>query len=403
MKRILVLTADAGFGHRRAAEAVAAALQETHGEECVAEIVNPMQDKRVPIFLRNSQSDYDRIVREMPDLYKLGYEASDAKAPSLIAEGALIVMLFEAMLDTVQRFQPDAIVTTYSLYQAPLGAVFSLRRSYIPLLTVVTDLATVHRLWFHVGADGCLVPTVTVRDLAIECGLAASKVHITGIPVHPDVVRETRAPLDIRAELGLEPNRTTVLAVGGKRVGRLPEALHVLNHSGLPLQLIVIAGGDDDRFQQYQNTQWHVPARVFNFVDNVPALMHAADCVVCKAGGLIVTESLACGLPLLLVDVLPGQEEGNADLVVRGGAGALAPGPIEVLEEMYHWLDKGGMLLAERAHNARALGQPRAAYDVAERAWQAAVRGPYTRPRRRLLSRSRLRALLRHFDIPWVD
>jgi 1,2-diacylglycerol 3-beta-galactosyltransferase len=140
----------------------------------------------------------------------------------------------------------------------------------------------------------------------------------------------------------------------------------------------------------------------------MPQFMHAADGIICKAGGLIVTESLACGLPLLLVDVLPGQEEGNAAFVVEGGAGELAPDPIDALEVMCHWPDKDGALLTERARNARALGRPRAAYDVAEQAWQAAQRGPHSRsgharPRRRLLRRSRLIALLRRFNIPWSD
>jgi len=65
---IVILTADAGFEHRSAANAVAAALQETYGDGCVVEIVNPLDDVRVPTWLRRSQADYDRIVRETPDL-----------------------------------------------------------------------------------------------------------------------------------------------------------------------------------------------------------------------------------------------------------------------------------------------------------------------------------------------
>jgi hypothetical protein len=81
----------------------------------------------------------------------------------------------------------------------------------------------------------------------------------------------------------------------------------------------------------------------------------------------------------------------------------LALDPIDALEVMCHWLDKGGALLAERARNARALGRPRAAYDVAEQAWQAAQGGPQPRLHRRLLHRPRLIALLRRFNIPWSD
>jgi len=398
-KRLLILTADAGFGHRSAANAIAAALQETHGSECTIEIVNALDDARTPALLRDSQSDYDRLVREMPALYEVGYQASDASAPSTLVESALTVLLFEVMLDLVHRIQPDVIVTTYPLYQAPLGAVFSITRRYIPLLTVITDLATVHRLWFSSVPHLCLVPTEIVRDLALEYGLAPGRVEITGLPVQPALAREDDRSA-LRAELGwsLRPDLKTVLAVGSKRVGGMGEMLRALNHSGLPLHLAVVAGGDNDVFQRLQAEQWHVPARICNFVGNMPTLMRAADCILCKAGGLIVTESLACGLPLLLIDVIPGQETGNANYVVDGGAGELAATPLDALEIVCHWLDQDGALLAKRASNARCLGRPRAAYEVAERVWSAAERGPVVRGRG-ILGRSKLIALLRQHGV----
>ena len=91
-----------------------------------------------------------------------------------------------------------------------------------------------------------------------------------------------------------------------------------------------------------------------------------------KAGGLTVTETLACGLPIILINVIPGQETGNADYVVNGNAGDLARDPMEVLEVMCHWLEKEGELYNVRSLNARSLGRPRAAYDIAELVWAAA-------------------------------
>jgi len=401
LKHILILTADAGFGHRSAANAVAAALQETHGYECTVEVVNPLADRRVPAFLQSSQADYDKIVRDVPDLFKIGYQVSDASVPSAMVESALTVMLFEVMRDLVRRFQPAAIVTTYPLYQAPLGAVYAISRRYVPLLTVVTDLVTVHRLWFHDAADLCLVPTHKVCDLAVAHGLAPSKVHITGVPVHTALAQEKQPPAAVRADLGWQPDLTTVLAVGSKRVGHLPGVLQVLNHSGFPLQLAIVAGGDDELYGQLQHTEWHTVAHLYNFVTNVPTLMRAADWIICKAGGLIVSEALACGLPLLLVDVLPGQEAGNAEYVIEGGAGERAENPIAALEIVYHWLERDGALLAERAQNARRLGRPRAAYEVAERAWAAAERGPRTRASRSILGRPKLIELLNRHGVPW--
>jgi 1,2-diacylglycerol 3-beta-galactosyltransferase len=399
IKRILILYADAGFGHRMAANAVAAALQDKYGDACLVKMLNPLDDKRTPTVLRESQADYDKMVRRAPELYKVGYQASDATVPSTLMESGLIVLLFEVMRDIIRRYRPDAIVSTYPLYQAPLDAVFTLTRPRIPVISVVTDLATVHRLWFNDAVDMCLVPNETVRDLALDAGLTPRQVKITGIPVSPEVVRETRSAVEVRRELGWKPNLPTILAVGSKRVEAFPEMLRAINHSGLPVQLAVVAGGDEALHQQLIETDWHLPTHIYDFVSNMPTLMHASDIVMSKAGGLIVTESMACGRPMILFGVLPGQEEGNADYVINAGAGELAQDALDALESVYHWIANGGKLLAERAENARRLGRPHSAIDVAELAWVAAQHGPYRRLGRRAVARTHLLDLLNDNEI----
>ena len=294
-KRILILTADTGLGHRITARAIAAALEKLHGQTGIVDIVNPMDDARTPEFLREGQTDYDRAVREMPDLYQLGYQMSDVPLAVALMETGLTVMMSDIMRDVLRQYEPDTIVSTHQNYLAPLKAVFDTDNCHIPLFTVVTDLATVHQMWFNDVTDLCLVPTSVVRDQAIKCGLLPEKVRVTGIPVSPRIVQESRTAVVIRDELGWQLDLKTVLVVGGKRVSNLPDALRVLNHSGLPLQLAIVAGGDDELFKQLQRTNWHVPARLYNFVGNMSTLMHSSDCVICKAGGLIVTEALACG------------------------------------------------------------------------------------------------------------
>jgi UDP-N-acetylglucosamine:LPS N-acetylglucosamine transferase len=379
-KRILILTADAGYGHRSAAMAVAAALHETHPEECETEMVNPLEDQRVPAPLRRSGSSYDWMVRKIPSFYKLNYEVSDTKTTTRVIHNAMAAILFQVMGDLVRRVNPDAIVGTYPIYQAPLTAVFARNRCEIPLLNVVTDYAPVHHIYFHKAADWCCVSMPVARDEAIASGLTPEKVVVTGIPVHPNLANENHDPAAVRAELGWPPDLRTVLIVGGKRVKNLAGILRALNHSGLPLQLTVVAGGDDAQYREFQAADWHLPVRVLNFVENMPVLMHASDFIVCKAGGLIVTESLACGLPILLTDFIEGQETGNVRYVVEGGAGELVRNPLDGLETISHWLADGGEMLARRSRNARHLGYPRAAYDVAKLAWEAALRGPQPRP-----------------------
>ena len=373
MKRILILMADYGYGHRSAANAIAQGLQETYGKDCEVEVVNPMNDPRAPALLRDAEDGYNKIVRAAPDLYKLGYDIGDTRVVSGIVKNGFTLMLFNILREILHTKQPDIIVCTYPTYQEILFAIFTLEKNHIPVITVVTDLATVNRLWFHPVAELCVVPTQTVYDLAIKAGLPAEKVKIVGIPVRPELIKENQDQPAIRRSIGWREDLFTVLAIGSKRVEHLYDALWVLNHSGFPLQLIIASGGDQDFYRRCQETEWHVETHIYDFVTEMGTFMRGADCVVGKAGGLTVSEALACGLPMILVDVIPGQETGNADYVVSGDAGMLARNPTEVLETMCHWLEKGSRYYQQQALNALRLGQPRAAFDTAELVWSLAT------------------------------
>ncbi|MBL8058786.1 MAG: hypothetical protein JNK29_18925 [Anaerolineales bacterium] len=404
-KRILILSADAGFGHRSAALAIAAALEETRGAAAVVEVVNPLDDPRAPAVLRSGQATYDEIVRELPELQRIGYDAVGRLSALGALEQAATVLLFRVVADLLKRHQPDVVVNTYPIYQAPLEAAFTIRRHECPVVTVITDLGTVTRAWFHEVADLCVVPNERVRGMALEAKLAPAAVEVIAIPVHPRLARETRPPAVLRAELGWQTEPLTVLGVGSRRVTKLAEAVDVLNHAGFPLQLALVAGGDDDLYQRLQKTDWHVPAHVYNFVDNLPALIKAADLVVTKAGGLITTESLACGRPMLIIEYIPGQEVGNVEYVVENGAGAFAEPPLSLLRTLCHWLADDGRPLRQAAEQARRLGNPRAAYQIAERVWTLALQGPSRFGRLERLARllPGTSALLDRFNIKWRE
>ena len=395
-KKVLILSADAGFGHRSAAKAILSALQDKYADNCTVEMLNPLNDRRTPAFLRESQTDYDKIIQHIPKIYQFGYEAMDAPIPTAIVDSAATVLLYEVMRDILMKIQPDAVITTYPLYQAPLSAVITLEKLPIPLITVITDLVSVHSLWFNHAADVVTVATPELKALALENGMAPEKVSITGIPVHPNITNETRSKAQIRNTLGWNPDLPTFLAIGSRRVEGLVDAISVLNHFGRPLQVVAVAGNDKELYTQLQQMDWHIPAHVYEFTEDIPAMLCAADAIICKAGGLITTESLASGLPLMLVDFIAGQETGNMQYVIENQAGDLAQDPLKILEVISHWLMNDGALLKARAENARKLGKPNAAYEIADLAMTASKAG-----RKKTASHKSLTDLLNLHQVPW--
>jgi UDP-N-acetylglucosamine:LPS N-acetylglucosamine transferase len=396
-RKILVLTADAGFGHRSAANAIGRAFELRYGDSAQVIIINPLDEPGAPPFLRSAESDYDKLAREWPSFYKLGYKMTDLALTTSVTETAYVLIMYDLIARLLRQHEPDIVVVTFPTYQYPVAAHRRMNRTGVPIATVVTDLVSLQKMWFSQSADLCLTPTQIAADLALERGLDPEVVHVTGLPVNPALVNAPSKAAARRA-LGWPEDKFTVLAVGSRRVERLDAFLHVLNHAGFDLHVAAVAGGNEELYAALQATEWHVPVTVYDFVRNMPDMMHAADCIVSKAGGLIVTESLACGLPLLLIQVIPGQETGNARYVVDEGAGDLTLEPLAFLEALADWLADGGRLYRERATNAARLGRPEAAFAAADLIWQTALAGTTPRRRRFPISRDKMRALLGQFS-----
>jgi 1,2-diacylglycerol 3-beta-galactosyltransferase len=149
--------------------------------------------------------------------------------------------------------------------------------------------------------------------------------------------------------------------------------VRVLNHCHFPIQLAIVAGGDHDSYQQLQTMEWHVPTHLYQLVDNMPQLLRASDMLACKAGGLIVTEGLAVGIPLLLFDAIEGQETGNVEYVVENGAGTFTRPSLELLEKLHDWFVDDFELLTTLAGRARQIGFPRSSFDIAQKVYSYAI------------------------------
>nr|MBN1228158.1 hypothetical protein [Anaerolineae bacterium] len=369
-RTILILTADAGFGHRRAAQAVSEALIEQYGDDCEVQIINPIEDPDIPRFMKQAESGYDRMVIEDPGLYLLSYKSSDTPPVASAMQDVLAVALHKALSKIIDHHQPDAVVTTYPAYIQAVIRVLREQGTQTKTIVVITDLIDVHDLWFHKKASLTFAPTRCVYDQALERGLAADRVYFSGLPVQPAIARETRDKTTIRESLGWTPDQTTALIVGSSRSRSTAIIAKLLDQSGLNLQIAAISGGAHEVDDEFARSDWHSTVHTYGLVKNLPEMMLAADFIICKAGGLIVSEALACGLPLILYEALPGQEAGNVRYAVESGAGVWAPGPTGALSAVYTWLAGKEHDLESYRAAAEQTGRPRAAYEIAEQIYQ---------------------------------
>jgi processive 1,2-diacylglycerol beta-glucosyltransferase len=106
--------------------------------------------------------------------------------------------------------------------------------------------------------------------------------------------------------------------------------------------------------------------RALGFVDDVAALMRAADLLVTKAGGVTLAEAFCCEIPVVVYDVLPGQEAGNLEYLLRRGAVAYAARP-KALVSLVESLMQDRRRRAELARCGAEVRRPQAAREIAAR------------------------------------
>jgi processive 1,2-diacylglycerol beta-glucosyltransferase len=101
-------------------------------------------------------------------------------------------------------------------------------------------------------------------------------------------------------------------------------------------------------------------------------LMAVSDVVITKPGGLTTSEALASGLPMVVINPIPGQEAANSDFLLQSGAAI----KVNRIEEMSHRLGQllGGKKLAAMSKAARAVGRPTSARNVCEAVMQRVAR-----------------------------
>ena len=368
-KNILIMTADAGFGHRKAAEAIESALIELYGDSCHVHVINPLDEADAPALIRELEEGYDEMVVDDPALYTLAYHALDVPVVSDLTKAVAARLLNDVMLRIINLSEVDAIVSTYPTYAQPAARALRKTERDVPLAVVITDLTDVQRIWYSRSATFHFVPTKQIRQQAYENNIPATQVRVTGLPVHPGFSKETRSPEVLRRSLGWNTERTTVLIVASIRTQQMATLSRMLDRANLDLQIAVVCGGDRELYETLRSEDWQGPVHIYDWIDEMPQLMKAADFMISKAGGLVVSEALACGLPMIIPEALPGQEVGNVRYVVDNGAGAWAPGPAEVLVTVHSWLSGDPPKLQEMRAAALALGKPRAAYEIAERVW----------------------------------
>ena len=362
-RKVLLMYITKVSGHRQATLAIQRALRELD-DSVEAPGVNGF-GYTYPILEKVVNRAYMSVIKRTPKVWDYLYDNPNVVKKSQSIKKFLHKTSHKKIAKLLGEYNPDTIVCTQAF---PCGMVADYKTAHnlkVTLIGVLTDFAP-HSYWINEGVDYYVVPDDEARDRFIKKGVSPDSIKVYGIPIQSKfAVQLDKEP--IAQTLGLDLTIPIILIMGGGQgLGPIKEVVSCLENIDSPLQIIVITGVNQKLQKWLEKERKHFTKKLINYdyATNVDELMEIATLIITKPGGLTTSECLAKGLPMIIVNPIPGQEMRNTDFLLKNGMGIRIDKTSDVGEEI-ELLLKSPERLALMRKAALAFGKPHAAYDVA--------------------------------------
>jgi processive 1,2-diacylglycerol beta-glucosyltransferase len=356
---ILLLTAGFGDGHNTAARNVMHALNRLAPQEETKTV--DVFDAAHPLLSPVMKRSYQLMITRAPWAWAWMFEKSAKmkfdKGPDTLAA------LRKAVTELLAEHRPRAIVCTYPLYPKILQQLREVGHPVPPVFTVITDSISIHATWMLAPSDGYFVADEDSKESALKLGAEPDRLHVSGFPVSLDFIDPPPA-----AE-GASPHGKILYlpSTGVEHVRRTLDMLRPLVASGVKLTLPL--GKHAERLGHIvtplTKSLPEGSVEVLGWTYQIPRLLRTHDFAICKAGGAILHEALAATCPAIIDYVVPGQEEGNAELLTKHECGVTTKTPEETGEQAARLLANDRAEAKRMKANMRAHSVPDAAMRIA--------------------------------------
>lgn len=324
MKKVLIFYASYGGGHLSAANAINEYIKnnypniETEIIDCM-KYVNKHLEKLTTVA-------YKEMAKKAPWAWGIIYYTSQH---GLVAElSSTSNKILARKLNTLlQEYMPDLIISTHPFASQMCSYLKKHNKINCKIASIMTDFAP-HDQWL-VGKkciDYFFVAHNKMKEDLIKKKVPAEKIFATGIPLSNKFLLNFDRT-EILKQFGLKENKKTILFFGGGEFGlgktKTLKVLSSLLNDFDNIQIVAISGKNvkmKNKFQELaDNSSMSEDIKIMEYTNNVPELMSVSDLVVTKPGGLTTSESLASGLPIIVINPIPGQEFQNAEFLEEKG------------------------------------------------------------------------------------
>jgi hypothetical protein len=324
---VQILFHDAGGGHRNAAAALKAVIEQQRRPWQVELVQFQELTDRLDVLRRLTgiriQEQYNKLLQNGWTLGAV-YLLRILQFTIGVFHGPLV-----KLLEKFWREKPaDLLISVIPHFNREIAESWTKVYPGRPFVTIITDLADFPpHFWIEsIPEQYVIAGTGRAAEQARALGHDDSHIFQTsGMILRPDFyAADNTVPVVIRGELGLKPDMPTAIVLfGGHGSKVMYEIAERLDAARVPVQLILICGRNEELAAKLRAKQWNMPVNVIGFTKEVHRLMRAADFLIGKPGPGSIAEAMVRQLPVLIecnAWTLP-QERYNAEWVVEKRVG----------------------------------------------------------------------------------
>ncbi len=269
-----------------------------------------------------------------------------------------------ALQALVEREGPAVIASTFPAYAFLCDRLANSGRLSIPYYNVVTDSLSINSLWARPSCTGWFVPNQETALVMRSMGVRPARIHALGFPV-PAFFRDHAhelSPPNLPA--GATPRVLYIIHTGVRHAWETARRLLAER----AWELTITVGRDDALRRRLEAlaADRAQPSTILGWTDDIPRLLMTHSVLVSKAGGATTQEAIAACCPMVVNQIVPGQEEGNFELLRRYDAGAFADTPGAIVAALQRAFASRGAVWARWRAALGRVARPNASHEIAQ-------------------------------------
>ncbi len=360
--RILILSASTGGGHLSTSKAVAGYfINKGHDAKVVDayEYINP-------VISESLSKGYLASTKYVPRVYGKFYrlaEKTDLTEKKIAMVRTVNSILSIPFSSCVKEYKPDVIICTHVMCVQVLEGMKEEDLAGIITVGIITDF-TVHPYWEDTYLDYYITASELLGIQMQKKRIPASKIRAFGIPIDEKFSRKM-SKSEAKKELGIQDKPTILIMSGSMGYGNVIKHIRDLDKLDMDFQMIIVCGNNKRLKRRVDELETVKTKYSYGFANNIDVMMDASECVITKPGGLSVSEGLAKGLPLMLINPIPGQEDRNLEFLLNNGLAQHITSTYPLDEAVYQLLSNEWRI-NNIENGIKYVGKPYATRDLCE-------------------------------------